>query len=133
MDTIVTLVTEHPIIGIGIMIVAVMLIISIVKSLFKVAMVVTVIGLVLVVFFGFKPQEVIDKGKDLTDTGTTLFEDNSDTGLLGMLSKENFLITEENGQTILEIKSLGVKYNVDDLLSKLDNEKSKELEQIIEK
>ncbi|MCT2535598.1 hypothetical protein NC661_07010 [Aquibacillus koreensis] len=133
MDVLSQLATDYPIWSILFVAIAVMFVISIVRSLFKMAMVVVVIGLVLVVFFDFEPTEVMDKGKEFVHTGKDVLENSISSDLLKALSEENFSIKKENGQTLIEVKSLGLSYNLNDLFEQLNNEQQHELEKLLEK
>ncbi|WP_186579110.1 hypothetical protein [Aquibacillus kalidii] len=118
MDTLINLVTDNSIIGIIVVIIAISLIVGVIKSLFKMAITVAVIGLVLVVFFNFNPKEIINSGKDIAHTGSQIFDGSQ---YLMNLSETDF-IKEENGETIVEIAPLGIKYNIEKLLTQIGSE-----------
>jgi hypothetical protein len=52
-------------------IIAVVLIISVLRSLFRMVLPVVIVGLVLVVFLGYTPEDVINKGKQFASNGST--------------------------------------------------------------
>jgi hypothetical protein len=54
-------------------IIAILFIVSIVRSVFRLVMPIVIIGLVMVVFLGFTPGDVIDKGKQFATAGTNFF------------------------------------------------------------
>lgn len=113
METLINYLTDHPFLGIIITIIGISFLVGVIKSLFKMAMTIAVIGLVMVVFFNFKPQEVMDSGKNIAQVGSKLFENNQ---LLSDLSNKDFFIKKEDGKTFIEIESLGIKYNVENFL-----------------
>lgn len=90
-------------------------------------MTIAVIGLVLVVFFNVNPQQLIDKGKSLTNTGTELIEGDLDPSIITKLTESEFFIKEENGEKIFEIESLGIRYSLNDFFGKLYDERQKEI------
>jgi hypothetical protein len=57
-------------------IIVILFIVSILRSVFRFVMPVVIIGLVMVVFLGFTPSEVINKGKQFASDGTHFFLEN---------------------------------------------------------
>lgn len=130
MEGLINFLSENSLWTIIIGVIAVVMIVGILRSLFKMAMIVAVIGLIMVVFLDFDPEEVIEKGKNIANTGTSLLEESN---LLDKIDQEDFFIKQEDGKTIVEIESLGVKYSVDELLTKLNDEDQKKVEDMLEK
>ncbi|MRH44168.1 hypothetical protein GH741_16115 [Aquibacillus halophilus] len=132
MEQIVSFFIENKFLGVVAAVILIAVAIAIVKSLVKIAVVVTVIAIVMVIFFDFEPQEVIDKGSDLANSGKGLFEENlKPVFFLNNLTQEEFFIKEENGDTIIEIESLGVRYNLNELMNQLSSSEQEELESIV--
>lgn len=67
-------------------------VISILRSVFRAMMPILVIGLVMVVFLGFTPNEVINKGKQFAIDGSHYFLDS----FLPFLKNETIEKNEEN-------------------------------------
>lgn len=120
LETIMSFLSDHSLWGLLLGIVAVFLLVGIVKSMIKVMTTIAVIGLVMVVFFGFEPQEVIDKGKGLADVGTELFEENVKPILFGQLPEGESFIKQENGETVVEFDD--VTHRLNDLLDQFSSE-----------
>jgi O-antigen ligase len=55
-------------------IVAVVFIISLLRSLFKLALTAALIGIIFVVFFGYSPNDVLTKGKQLASNSSSYAE-----------------------------------------------------------
>jgi hypothetical protein len=77
-------------------IIAILFIVSIVRSVFRLVMPIFIIGLVMVVFLGFTPGDVIDKGKQFATAGTNFFLesilpylDSDSSSLMDKDAKEN--------------------------------------------
>ncbi|WP_407271654.1 hypothetical protein [Radiobacillus sp. PE A8.2] len=121
---------EHSFISIVMVVVVIFIVVGIIKSLFRIAIVLSAIGLVLVTFFGFQPDQLLNQGKDLTNSSSWL-ESNIATGLLNQLQDGGFLLKSENGDTIIEIDALGVSYNLNDLLSELGTDEPNDSENTI--
>ena len=62
--------SNEQLIKLGLTIMAIIFIVSILRSVFRLLMPILVIGLVMVVFLGFTPNDVINKGKHLIREGT---------------------------------------------------------------
>ncbi|MDC3417246.1 hypothetical protein [Aquibacillus salsiterrae] len=130
MESITSFISDHSLWGVLVAIVAVSIVVSILKSLVRMAMIVAVIGLVLVVFFNFKPEEVIDKGKQIADSGSQLLAMGSDDNLISTITSGDFWIKKENGETIIEIESLGIRYSLDQLFSQLQQDRENKIEEL---
>jgi len=63
--------SNEQIMKIVIAVIAILVIVSIVRSVYRLIMPVVIIGLVLVVFLGVSPNDVINKGKQLASSGST--------------------------------------------------------------
>lgn len=63
-------------IRLGLTIMAIIFIVSILRSVFRLLMPILVIGLVMVVFLGFTPDDVISKGKHFITQGSNLLLEN---------------------------------------------------------
>lgn len=74
MDSLLSLITGHPFIALLIGIVALVFIISLLRSLFKLALTAALIGIILVIFFGFSPNDVLTKGKQLASNSSSYVE-----------------------------------------------------------
>ena len=67
--------SNEQLIRLGLTIMAIIFIVSILRSVFRLLMPILVIGLVMVVFWGFTPDDVINKGKHFIREGTnSLFD-----------------------------------------------------------
>ena len=62
--------SNEQLIRLGLTIMAIIFIVSILRSVFRLLMPILVIGLVMVVFLGFTPDDVINKGKHFIREGT---------------------------------------------------------------
>jgi hypothetical protein len=125
--------SSHPLLAIVAVIFVMMIVVTIVKSLFKLASFLVMIGLALVLFFDFSPKEVIEKGTQLADTGSQLIEGNLFQVLLKGVQGEDFFIKKVGEDTVVEIESLGISYNVSDVFDQLSNpEQERDLQKIIE-
>ena len=62
--------SNEQLIRLGLTIMAIIFIVSILRSVFRLLMPILVIGLVMVVFWGFTPDDVINKGKHFIREGT---------------------------------------------------------------
>ena len=62
--------SNEQLIRLGLTIMAIIFIVSILRSVFRLLMPILVIGLVMVVFLGFTPDDVINKGKHFITEGT---------------------------------------------------------------
>jgi hypothetical protein len=67
--------TNEQLIGLVLTIIAIVFIVSILRSVFRLFMPVLVVGLVMVVFLEFTPAEVIHKGKQIVMNGSQLILD----------------------------------------------------------
>ena len=67
--------SNEQLIRLGLTIMAIIFIVSILRSVFRLLMPILVIGLVMVVFLGFTPNDVINKGKYFITEGTSLLLD----------------------------------------------------------
>ncbi|MDC3413737.1 hypothetical protein NC797_13900 [Aquibacillus sp. 3ASR75-11] len=124
--------SSYPILGLVATIIMIMIVISIVKSLFRLASILVMVGLVLVLFFGFSPKEVMDKGANLAGSGSELIDGNVIQLLFNAIQTEDFFIKKVGEDTVIEIESLGINYNVSDLLNQLGEANQQDLNQIIE-
>ena len=68
--------SNEQLIRLGLTIMAIIFIVSILRSVFRLLMPILVIGLVMVVFLGFTPDDVINKGKHFITEGTNLLLEN---------------------------------------------------------
>ena len=68
--------SNEQLIRLGLTIMAIIFIVSILRSVFRLLMPILVIGLVMVVFLGFTPNDVINKGKHFITEGTSLLLEN---------------------------------------------------------
>ena len=68
--------STEQLIKLGLTIMAIIFIVSILRSVFRLLMPILVIGLVMVVFLGFTPNDVINKGKYFITEGTSLLLEN---------------------------------------------------------
>ena len=68
--------STEQLIKLGLTIMAIIFIVSILRSVFRLLMPILVIGLVMVVFLGFTPNDVINKGKYFITEGTNLLLEN---------------------------------------------------------
>jgi hypothetical protein len=73
-DSLLSLIIGHPFMALLIAIVAVVFIISLLRSLFKLALTAALIGIILVVFFGLSPNNVLTKGKQLASNASSYAE-----------------------------------------------------------
>ena len=94
-------------------------------------MVIAVIGLVMVVFLDFQPEEVIDQGKNIVNIGSELFDGEFIPYLSDLLVDEDIVIEEKDGQTTVDMESLAEKYNLDELLNRLSKDEQLKLEDIL--
>ncbi|WP_226038056.1 hypothetical protein [Aquibacillus saliphilus] len=116
--------TENKFLSLIVVVILLFFVVKIVKSLVKMAVVVAIIALIMVVFFDFKPQEVVDKGTYLAKTGTGLIEESFKPVFLNTF---NYFIKRENGDTIIKIDSLDMKYNLTELIEQINpNEQSED-------
>ncbi|WP_138419751.1 hypothetical protein [Aquibacillus sediminis] len=120
MDTLVNFLGDHSFVSLAIAAIGIFFIIGLVKSLLRLVMVVAVIGLVMVVFFDFESQEVVDKGKSLAGIGTEVLEENVKPFLVEQLLDDDFLIQQENGDTVVELNNK--TYKLDELLDRVGHE-----------
>lgn len=74
-------------------IIAILFIMSIVRSVFRLVMPVVIIGLVMVVFLGFTPSDVIEKGKQFASAGTNFFLES----ILPYLDSDNGSLIDKDG------------------------------------
>ncbi|MCQ6274879.1 hypothetical protein JMM81_07865 [Bacillus sp. V3B] len=75
-------------------IIAILFIVSIVRSIFRLVMPIVIIGLVMVVFLGFTPNEVINKGKQFVSAGTNFFLEN----ILPYIDPNNESLIDRDGK-----------------------------------
>ena len=64
--------SNEQLIGLVLTVLAVVFIVALLRSVFRLFMPIMVIGLVMVVFLGFTPSEVIEKGKQYVKDGSHL-------------------------------------------------------------
>ncbi|QDP39749.1 hypothetical protein [Radiobacillus deserti] len=116
---------DHPLLGVLAIGAAWVVVTSIVKSLFKAATILVVVGLALVVFFDFTPKEVLEKGSNVANTGTSLFQKTLQPMLTNTNDSEDeaFFIQEKDGDTVISLDSLGITYNLSELFE-TEEEKS---------
>ncbi|UFU00516.1 hypothetical protein KO561_06125 [Radiobacillus kanasensis] len=114
---------DHPLLGVLVIGVAWVVVTSIVKSLFKAATILVVVALALVVFFDFTPKEVLEKGSNVANIGTSLFQKTLQPMLTNESEGEAFFIQEKNGDTVISLDSLGITYNLSELFES-EEEKS---------
>ena len=141
--------TDDPIV-LGIMVlVAIVIIVSVLKALFRVAMIVAGIGIVAVIFFGMNPDDVIDKGKELATVSTEFVQENVKPTLIEGLKASDLKLSSDgsslkgedvdvkksdNGEYEFSIKSMDLSFSQDELAEYLSKDEMRALlEQIEEK
>ena len=70
-DSLLSLITGHLFMALLIAIVAVVFIISLLRSLFKLVLTAALIGIIFVVFFGLSPNDVLTTGKQLASNASS--------------------------------------------------------------
>ncbi|WP_428911487.1 hypothetical protein [Niallia sp. Krafla_26] len=88
--------SNEQLIGLVLTIMALVFIVSILRSVFRMVMPLLVIGLIMVVFLGFTPIEVIDKGKQILMNGSQIILDH----MSPFIQQDNYEIEKgEKGET----------------------------------
>ena len=138
----------HPIIMILIIIIAVVLIMTLVRALFKFALIAALIGFILVVFFGFSPSEVLNKGKELASDSSTYVHntikpmiDNGlknahvvkgPNGTIEMIGDDFEIGETPQGKYVFDIKSLKLSFTQDQLSQYFSKEEIQKLFQTVQ-
>ncbi|MFC4322231.1 hypothetical protein [Litchfieldia salsa] len=90
--------SSNQLVTLVILIIAGVFIFSIVRSLVKVIMPIVIVGLVLVVFLGYTPEDVIDKGKQFASNSSSIIMD----GILPFFNSEKGTGSTEKAPGFLE-------------------------------
>lgn len=140
--------TENTTLMIIIGIIALIIVISLVKSLFKLAMFAVIIGAIAVFGFGMTTGEVIDKGKELAAYGTEFINEKitplvmtgieemevtkNEDGTYVLDSKQIQIKTDASNQTFITIKSLETTFTLEELAKYISPEDLEKVKQAIQ-
>lgn len=74
-------------------IIVILFVVSIVRQVFRLVMPIVIVGLVMVVFLGYTPSDVINKGKQFATAGTHFFLES----ILPYLNSDNNSLIDKDG------------------------------------
>jgi hypothetical protein len=139
---------EHPYIAIAILIVGIFLARVLLRATFKIALLASIIGIIMVGFLGYSPNEVLNKGKQLATYTTSYVENTIQPAIYNGLKSahvekrqngtmeligDNFDIGQTpQGKFVFHVKSLDVTINQDELSKFLSKEEMQKLLQTIQ-
>ena len=110
---------NNQLLKLAVLIMFILLMVTITRSIIRIMMPVVVIGLVMVVFLGFTPQDVVRKGKQFADYGYQLIIENILPYFNGdSLMKKNEAVKPESGTPSED------KYSTEEELKKFFHEES---------
>jgi hypothetical protein len=139
---------EHPIFSVILIIAGIFVIRSLFKVTFKLIFFVTIIGFIMVAFFGYSPNEVFNKSKEMATYTNSYVENTIKPAIYNGLKKahiekspdgtfeiigDNFEIGKTaEGNFIFHIKSLNLSINQDELSKYLSKDEMQRLLQTIQ-
>lgn len=100
MNQVIAFFTHNGVIGVIVAILVIVIIIALVKAALKLATVLIIIGVVLVVFFGFSPNELINKGKAALNGATSIYHKSIEPSLNKEIDQAEFNAKPNGGYTI---------------------------------
>lgn len=89
-------------------IIAVLIIVFLLRAMFKLAIAVLIIGAVLVFGFGFSPSQVFDMGKDVADSATGLYNKTVQPIIEAELGDADYTMNED-GTYVIKTKSTEIR------------------------
>lgn len=140
--------TDNTALMIVIGVVALIVIISIIKSLFKIALIAVIIGTIAVFGFGMTPEEVMNKGKELASYGTEFINDKvkpaviegikeavvtkNEDGTYTLKSDDILVEKNKDNESVITVKSLNATFTLEELSKYLTPEELQQVKTIIE-
>lgn len=138
--------TDKPLVMIAIGLVLLIVIVGIVKALFRMALIVAVVGAIAIFFFGLSPGDVFEKGKQLTEQSAQIVTDQLNPLILEQietaeyekgkdgafsLKNEDFELSYSKDKEVrMRIKSLDLNFTLEELSKYVSKE---EMETIMNK
>lgn len=89
-------------------IIAVLIIVFLLRAMFKLAIAVLIIGAVLVFGFGFSPSQVFDMGKDVADSATGLYNKTVQPIIEAELGDADYTMNKD-GTYVIKTKSTEIR------------------------